>query len=239
MTRFDWVMTEVRREIVSFVRRSNRMRPPQLRAWDRHYEDFVLDVPRDATSTSVRPGRPLDLAAAFGREAPLIVEVGPGTGESLLPMARARPVANLLAFEVYQPAIAQILRRLAADKIENVRLVQADAAAGLAHLLAPDSVAELWTFFPDPWPKVRHHKRRLITPAFADLAASRVEPGGLWRLATDWADYAEAVAAILDSRPEWTATAAPDRADRPVTRFERRGLDAGRPVVELSYRRVD
>jgi tRNA (guanine-N7-)-methyltransferase len=231
-------MTEVRREIVSFVRRSNRMRPQQLRAWDRHYADFVLDVSRQATSTSVRPGRPLDLAAAFGREAPLIVEVGPGTGESLLPMARERPESNVLAFEVYSPAIAQILRRLAADQIENVRLVQADAAAGLAHLLPPSSIAELWTFFPDPWPKARHHKRRLITPAFADLAAARVEPGGLWRLATDWADYAEAMAAILERSPAWTAVDEQDRADRPVTRFERRGLEAGRPVLDFTYRRA-
>ena len=102
-------------------------------------------------------------------------------------MARARPEINIVAFEVYQPAIAQILRRLAAEKITNVRLVQADAAAGLDHLLPPASVAELWTFFPDPWPKVRHHKRRLVSAGFADLAASRVAPGGWWRLATDWA----------------------------------------------------
>jgi tRNA (guanine-N7-)-methyltransferase len=230
-------MTETRREIVSFVRRSNRMRPQQLRAWDRHYADFVLEIPRGETSTSVRPGHPLDLATAFGREAPLVVEVGPGTGESLLPMARARPEANILAFEVYQPAIAQILRRLAAEEIRNVRLVQADAVAGLTHLLAAASVAELWTFFPDPWPKARHHKRRLITPAFAELAASRVAPGGLWRLATDWADYAETVVGILDHHPAWTA-ADEGRADRPVTRFERRGLDAGRSVIELTYRRA-
>ena len=155
-------------------------------------------------STSVRPGSPLDLTEAFGREAPLVVEIGPGTGESLLPMARARPEANILAFEVFQPAIAQILRRLAAEEIGNVRLVQADAAAGMTHLLGPASVAELWTFFPDPWPKTRHHKRRLVTAEFADLAASRVLPGGLWRLATDWSEYAAAVAAILDHHPAWT-----------------------------------
>ena len=231
-------MTNTRREIVSFVRRSNRMRPPQLRAWDRHYADFVLEVPRGEMSTSVRPGGPLDLSEAFGREAPLVVEIGPGTGESLLPMARARPEANILAFEVFQPAIAQILRRLAAEEIGNVRLVQADAAAGMTHLLDPASVAELWTFFPDPWPKTRHHKRRLVTAEFADLAASRVVPGGLWRLATDWSEYAAAVAAILDHHPAWTAAGEPGRADRPVTRFERRGLDAGRPVAELTYHRA-
>ena len=231
-------MTKTRREIVSFVRRSNRMRPQQLRAWDRHYADFVLEVPRGEMSTSVRPGSPLDLTEAFGREAPLVVEIGPGTGESLLPMARARPEANILAFEVYQPAIAQILRRLAAEEIGNVRLVQADAAAGLTHLLDPASVAELWTFFPDPWPKTRHHKRRLVTAEFADLAASRVVPGGLWRLATDWSEYAAAVATILDHHPAWTAADEPGRADRPVTRFERRGLDAGRPVAELTYHRA-
>ncbi|HSU35150.1 MAG TPA: tRNA (guanosine(46)-N7)-methyltransferase TrmB [Propionibacteriaceae bacterium] len=232
----------VHRDVVSFVRRSARMRPPQRRAWDEHHDRLVLEVPRRETSTSVHPEARLDLRESFGRSAPLIVEIGPGPGESLVPMARARPEANVLAFEVYQPAIAQILGSLAAAGVENVRLISADAVAGMTHLLPPASVAELWTFFPDPWPKARHHKRRLLNAAFVELAVSRLEPGGRWRLATDWTDYAEAIRAALDDHPElipdherdW----APRPPDRPLTRFERRGLAAGRVVHDLSYRRA-
>ena len=202
----------------------------------------MLDVPRLQTSTSVHPDARLDLAEAFGRSAPLIVEIGPGPGESLVPMAEARPEANVLAFEVYQPAIAQILGSLAAAGVENVRLVSADAVAGMTHLLPVASVAELWTFFPDPWPKARHHKRRLLSPGFVDLAASRLEPGARWRLATDWADYAEVMRTALDDHPElirdhdhgW----GPRWAARPLTRFEQRGLAAGRAVFDLSYHRA-
>ena len=112
----------------------------------------------------------------------------------------------------------------------------------MTHLLPPASVAELWTFFPDPWPKARHHKRRLLNAEFVELAVSRLEPGGRWRLATDWSDYAEVIRAALDDHPElmpdhdhgW----APRRSDRPLTRFERRGLAAGRVVHDLSYRRA-
>ena len=175
-------MTErTRREVVSFVRRSTRMRPPQRRAWDRHHADFVLEVPRRETSTSVHPDGPLDLREAFGRSAPLIVEIGPGTGESLVPMARARPEANMLGLRGLpagdRPDPAPVLGRRARSRTSGWS--PADAVAGLTHLLPPASVAELWTFFPDPWPKARHHKRRLLTAEFVDLAASRLKPGGL------------------------------------------------------------
>jgi tRNA (guanine-N7-)-methyltransferase len=232
----------VRSEVVSFVRRSTRMRSNQRRAWDRYHSEFVIEVPRLETSTSIHPSARLDLTEAFGRRAPLIVEIGPGTGESLIPMARARAGDNVLAFEVYQPAIARILGALGREEIDNVRLIEADAVAGLRHVLAADSVDELWTFFPDPWPKARHHKRRLQSPEFDDLAASRLKPDGRWRLATDWADYAGRMRDLLDDHPrlvndhdqEW----GPRWSDRPVSRFEARGIEAGRQIFDLSYSRA-
>src|SRR5918995_1814032 len=218
----------IRREVVSFVRRSNRMRAGQRRAWEQHRDAFVIDVPRLETSTSVRPDCDLDLDEEFGRQAPLIVEIGPGTGDSLVPMARARPECNILAFEVYQPAIARLLNGLAAD-----------AVAGLTHLLPERSVDELWTFFPDPWPKARHHKRRLIQPAFADLVASRLKYRARWRLATDCSRYAESIRGILDDQPGLVAEHDLDGAQRwecrPLTRFEQRGVMAGQPGFHLTY----
>ena len=231
-----------RRDVVSFVRRSNRMRPNQRRAWEAYRDRFVLQVPRLDTSTSVHPAASLDLVQAFGRDAELIVEIGPGAGESLIPMAEARPHANVLAFEVYQPAIARMLAQLARNGLDNVRIVEADAVAAMEHLVPAGSVDEIWLFFPDPWHKARHHKRRLLTPEFAALSASRLKPGGRWRIATDWADYAERMREVLDSDPcfgnlhpnGW----APRWDGRPITHFEQRGLDAGRQIFDLAYRRV-
>jgi tRNA (guanine-N7-)-methyltransferase len=232
----------VRREVVSFVRRSSRMRVGQRRAWENYRDAFVIDVPRLETSTSVRPDCDLDLDEEFGRQAPLIIEIGPGTGESLVPMARARPECNILAFEVYQPAIARLINGLVAEEVDNVRVIAADAVAGLTHLLPERAVDELWTFFPDPWPKARHHKRRLIQPAFADLVASRLKYRARWRLATDCASYAESIRGVLDDHPGLVAEheydGAPRWASRPPTRFEQRGVLAGRPVFDLTYRRV-
>ena len=231
-----------RRDVVSFVRRSNRMRPNQRRAWEAYRDRFVLEVPRLDTSTSVHPAASLDLEKAFERDAELIVEIGPGTGESLVPMAKARPQANVLAFEVYQPAIARMLAQLARNGLDNVRIVEADAVAAMEHLVPVRSVDELWLFFPDPWHKARHHKRRLLTPDFAALSAARLKPLGIWRIATDWADYAERMREVLDSDPSFAnlhpSGWAPRWDGRPVTHFEQRGLDAGRQIFDLAYRRV-
>jgi tRNA (guanine-N7-)-methyltransferase len=233
---------QTRRDVVSFVRRSNRMRPNQRRAWETYRDRFVLDVPRLDTSTSVHPAASLDLAKAFGRDAELIVEIGPGTGESLVPMAKARPQANVLAFEVYQPAIARMLAQLARNGLDNVRIVEADAVAAMEYLVPVGSVDEIWLFFPDPWHKARHHKRRLLTPGFAALSAARLKPLGIWHIATDWADYAERMRDVLNSDPSFANLHpngwAPRWDGRPVTHFEQRGLDAGRQIFDLAYRRV-
>lgn len=234
----------VHREVVSFVRRSARMNPSQQKAWETWHATRVIDVARRETSTSVAEQDPLDWAEIFGREAELCVEVGAGTGESLAAMAAERPDRNIVAFEVFEPAMASTLGRLAREGIENVRLVQGDAAQGLEHLFEPASIAELWTFFPDPWHKTRHHKRRLVSRAFAELVASRLVPGGLWRLATDWDDYAEWMREVLDVAPGLENVHAdeggwaPRLASRPVTNFEAKGLRAGRTIRDLTYRRT-
>lgn len=227
------------RRVVSFVRRSARMRPPQQRAWDRHRHRFLVPVDREDTSTSVAAGPPLDPEDLFGRPGPLIVEVGPGAGEALLATADRAPEANLLAFEVYQPSLGHMIKLLADRDLANVRLVQADAVAGIRRLLPAASIDELWTYFPDPWPKARHHKRRILSPEFADLAASRIKPGGIWKLATDWANYARQMRDVLDPHPHFVRDAGcgSGAAERPITRFERRARDAGREITDLAYRR--
>ncbi|MFV0429602.1 MAG: tRNA (guanosine(46)-N7)-methyltransferase TrmB [Arachnia sp.] len=228
------------RVVRSFVRRSTRMNDSQRRAWDRYADTFVIPVPTGDHSTSISTDANLDWARVFGREAPLAVEIGSGAGESLVAMAQRRPERDIVAFEVFAPAVASTLSRIGRAGVKNVRIVVADGTEGLERLCVPGGVAELWTFFADPWHKARHHKRRLVSGWFADLAASRLSPGGLWRLATDWEDYACWQRALLDGHPLFTNVHggwAPRPDDRPVTKYERRGLDAGRRVFDLEYRR--
>jgi tRNA (guanine-N7-)-methyltransferase len=249
----------VHREVVSFVRRSDRMNPSQQKAWARHADDWLVPVSPLETETSVAPDQPLDLPALFGRAAPLAVEIGTGTGESTEALARAHPEWNILAFEVFQPAVASAMNLLGREGHTNVRFAMNDAAAGLRHLLDEGAVTELWTFFPDPWHKTRHHKRRLVRAEFAALVASRLAPSGVWRLATDWDDYAHWLHTTLDSEPGLRnphlpagaahcpavsedgscdyAGWAPRLALRPITKFEAKGLAAGRSVHDLTYTR--
>nr|WP_269449881.1 tRNA (guanosine(46)-N7)-methyltransferase TrmB [Auraticoccus cholistanensis] len=182
----------------------------------------------------------MDLPALFGRRAPLVVEIGSGNGEALVAAAQARPEVDLLAFEVYQPAVASTLSRIERAGVTNVRLLMADAVGGLRLLLGPDSVSELVVLFPDPWHKLKHRKRRLVTPAFADLVAERMVPGGLWHLATDWADYANQMLRVLGEHPRFEnlhADWAPRPASRPLTKFEAKGLERGRVIRDLTFRR--
>lgn len=228
------------RDIVSFVRRSTRMNPSQAKAWERLREQFIVEVPRQDRSTTVAVGTTIDWDKEFGRPAPLVVEIGSGAGDSLVPMAAARPDTNFVAFEVFQPAVASTLGRLGRDGIHNVRVVLADGQQGLQRLFGPQSIAELWTFFADPWHKARHHKRRLVSSAFADVVVSRLVPGGLWRLATDWEDYATWQREVLDAHPGLVNVHGgwgPRLAARPVTKYEKRGLAAGRRVFDLTYRK--
>jgi tRNA (guanine-N7-)-methyltransferase len=231
----------IHRDVVSYVRRSGRMNESQQRAWDAHHDAWVVDLPSGERQTSVADHASVDWTAVFGREAPLKVEIGSGTGHAVTALAQAMPEANVVAFEVFTPAVASTLGRLARHGVGNVRLVVADGAQALATVFGDGTVSELWTFFPDPWHKARHHKRRLVSPGFAALVASRLAPDGVWRLATDWDDYADAMREVLDAEPGlanchdgW----APRFDARPVTKYERRGIDAGRTIHDLAYRAV-
>lgn len=226
------------------MRRTNRATPAQERAWERSADRYLVDLP-DLPSSAIVPSRPpLDLPLLFGREADLVVEIGPGMGESLVALAAARPSANVLAFEVYRAGAAAIMQKCDAAGVDNVRIVMADAASGLRHLLTTGSISELWTFFPDPWHKLRHRKRRLVNPEFADQVADRLRPDGLWRLATDWPDYARWMRDVLDPHPRFVNVHvdaggwAPRWSERPMTRFEQRGIDAGRQPHDVVYRRT-
>jgi tRNA (guanine-N7-)-methyltransferase len=146
----------------------------------------------------------------------------------------------VLGLEVWLPGVADTFHRLDEAGVPNVRMMSLDAAWVVEHLLPEGSVSELWTFFPDPWPKTRHHRRRLVGPEFARVAASRLTPGGLWRLATDWSGYADRMLEVLGAEPLLENVhdgPAPRWDERPLTRFERRGLDAGRTVTDLTFRR--
>jgi len=219
------------REVLTYARRGGRFTPRQKEAWDAHHEAWV--IPEDAVDD---PG--FGWSAWFGREAPMIVEIGSGVGEATAALAPSRASYDVLAFEVWRPGIADALWRVAEAGVSNVRFCAVDAVWSVEHLVAPDSLAELWTFFPDPWHKKKHHKRRLVTPAFAALAASRLRVGGTWRLATDWADYAEQMVEVLDAEPLLIGGVVDRWEERPVTKFERKGLADGRSITDLAYRRL-
>jgi len=216
------------REVLSYSRRGSRFTPRQQEAWTAYADRWWLpDEAVDEPDFSV--------AGMFGREAPLIVEIGSGIGESTVELAASRPDHDVLAFEVWRPGVADTLGRIGAAGLSNVRLLSVDAVWSLEHLVDPDSLAGLWIFFPDPWHKARHHKRRLITPGFASLAARRLAPGAEWRLATDWADYAEQMVEVLDAEPLLEGRVVERWAERPVTKFERKGIAAGRDITDLAY----
>lgn len=219
------------REVLSYARRGSRMTPKQQAAWDAHHAEWV--IPDDAVD---QPG--FTLTSWFSRKAPLIVEIGSGVGEATAALAVSRPSANVLAFEVWRPGVADTLGRLAAAGVSNVRLCSVDAMWCLEHIVPARSLAEVWTFFPDPWHKTKHHKRRLVNPRFAAVVAERLVEGGVWRLATDWADYAEVMIEVLDATPGLVGGAVDRWDDRPVTKFERKGLAKGREITDLAYEAI-
>jgi len=218
---------------VSFTRRGGRLTERQQQAWDDAAERYVVQVPRFGPSTSVDPAWTFDPVAAFGREAPLIVEIGSGRGEALAHAAQNRPDVDFLGLEVYVPGVAQTIVTLRHHGTDNARLAIVNAAEALSTMLQPASVHELWVFFPDPWHKKRHNKRRLVTHDFAQLAAHVLEPGGVWRFATDWDDYAVQAAEVLTSAPGFRGSAVERFDGRVMTRFERKGIEAGRAISDL------
>ena len=182
-------------------------------------------------------GRPLDLSALFGRVAPVVLDVGSGMGEATAAAAAADPGRDVLAVEVHTPGLGALLRRCEELGLEHVRVADGDARVLLAGMLPAGCLDEVRVWFPDPWAKARHAKRRLVTPAFLDLVASALRPGGLLHVATDWAPYAADVELRLREHPSLDLVSRERPATRPVTRFEQQGRVAGRAAHDLLARR--
>lgn len=219
------------REVLTYSRRGSRFTPRQAEAWEAYAARWwVPDEAVDAPDFSL-PG-------LFGREAPLIVEIGSGIGESTVALAAARPDHDVVAFEVWRPGVADTLGRIGEAGLGNVRLLSVDAVWSVEHLIEPDSLAGLWIFFPDPWHKKRHHKRRLVDDSFMPLAHRVLRPGGVLRLATDWAEYAEQMAEVVARAEGFEEAGRTERfAGRTVTRFETKGTTVGREIWDLTATR--
>jgi tRNA (guanine-N7-)-methyltransferase len=220
------------RPIRSFVRREGRFTDAQRRAFEALLPTY--GVPDGTTE--------IDFDRLFGRAAPVHLEIGFGNGDALVAMAAAHPENNYLGIEVHRPGVGALLRRVAAAELTNVRVASVDAAEFLARRVPDGSLSAVYLFFPDPWPKQRHHKRRLVQPGLAALMGRKLRAGGLWHLATDWEDYAHHMLAVLAALPGFENAAAPGPfaarpAFRPETRFERRGQRLGHAVWDLVFRR--
>jgi len=225
------VEPEHRREIRSFVRREGRMTVSQKKALEELWPKFGVEAGR------------VELPRLFGRDAPVVLEIGFGNGEHLLARAQAEPDKDFFGVEVHRPGAGRVLNRAQAANLSNLRVACDDAVEVLRDWLPERSLAEIVIYFPDPWPKKRHHKRRLVQPAFAQLAASRLRAGGLLKLATDWAEYAQHMRTTLDAEPQLKSLAGAAGfvtrpAERPPTRFETRGQKLGHEVFDLVYGRV-
>ncbi len=220
------------RPIRSFVRREGRMTAAQQRALSELWPRYGVEL-SDVT---------LDFAALFGRDVPRILEIGFGNGEALIATAIAQPGCDFLGVEVHRPGVGHLLRELAAHAVPNVRVVCADANEVLARL-PDDSLAALYLFFPDPWPKLRHHKRRIVQPSFIETVRCKLVPGGMFCAATDWEDYAAHMLTVLSSAPGFENVAGrgqytPRPPERALTKFERRGQRLGHVVRDLAFRRI-
>ena len=219
------------RAIRSFVLRAGRITRAQRRALDELLPNWGI------------PYSPalIDLDRVFGRQAPRALEIGFGDGATLVELATGSPGTDFIGVEVHPPGIGRCLLEIEARGISNVRVIAHDAVEVLQSQIAPGSFDEVLLYFPDPWPKKRHHKRRIVQPVFATLVASRLKPGGLLRLATDWAPYAEWMLEVLDAEPALENVAGArryvERPDRGLTRFENRGRRLGHQVFDLEYRR--
>ncbi|SNS42026.1 tRNA (guanine-N(7)-)-methyltransferase [Noviherbaspirillum humi] len=216
------------RRIRSFVTRAGRLSDAQARAIETLGPRFCLPYAKDR----------LDLEAAFGRAAPTILEIGFGMGETTAAIAAGMPVKNFLGVEVHTPGVGSLLKLIGERNLSNLRIVQHDAVEVLTHMVAPEALAGAHVFFPDPWHKARHNKRRLIQGPLVQLLASRLAPGGYLHCATDWQDYAEQMLQVLSDEPALRNTAegyAPRPDYRPVTKFENRGLRLGHGVWDLVF----
>lgn len=218
------------RPIRSFVLRQGRMSPAQQRAHETLMPRFGCEYSQSA----------LDYVALFGRDAPTVLEIGFGMGDTTAEIAANQPGSNFLGIEVHGPGVGSLLKQVDARGLANIRVIQHDAVEVLQHMIPPASLAGVHIFFPDPWHKKRHHKRRLIQPPLVALLAGRIKPGGYLHCATDWEEYAQQMLEVLSADPSLINTAsgyAPRPAHRPLTKFEQRGLKLGHGVWDLMFQR--
>lgn len=224
-------MQQNQRRIRSFVRRDGRLTPGQQKNLDQLWPRYGLDIPQ----------QPLDWDQVFGRPAPRTLEIGFGAGEVLAELVPAHPEQDFIGIEVYRAGVGRLMGELAAADADNARLFCTDAADLLPLAFADASIDNVLLYFPDPWPKKRHHKRRIVQPAFADEIARILKPSGVWRLATDWANYAGHMRDVLDAHPAFdnigNAHGWVDDPPRPTTRFETRGMRKGHGVRDMAYRK--
>jgi tRNA (guanine-N7-)-methyltransferase len=224
------------RRTTSFRSRRSALSAGQQRTWERLWPELgTVATPRNSGDA---PDEPLDTRAWFGRDAPLVLEIGCGTGTSTLAMAQSEPEVDVIAVEVYRRGLAQLLCAIDRENVTNIRLIRGDAVDVLENLIAPGSLSGVRVFFPDPWPKARHHKRRLLQPTTVALIADRLRPGGVLHAATDHRGYAEQIAEVGDAEsrlvrvdPRGLAIA----VVRPTTKYENKAQDAGSAVTELVW----
>lgn len=216
--------------IRSFVHRRSHMTHGQRQAIETLSSDWVLDY----------APQPLDFTQTFGRQAPTILEIGFGMGETTAAIAQARPAENFLGLEVFNAGVGALLGRIQSLELKNIRIISHDAVDVLQHMIEPQSLAGVHIYFPDPWPKTRHHKRRLIQSPFVRLLTSRLQHGAYVHCATDWEHYAHQMLDVLQNEPDLANTAsgfAPRPPHRPLTKFESRGLRLGHGVWDLIFKR--
>jgi len=214
------------RPIRSYVLRQGRTTPAQQRALAELFPKYGLPF----------VGAPFVSQEVFGRNAPLVLEIGSGMGETTAAIAKARPDADFIAVEVHGPGIGSLLNRISVGELKNLRVVRQDAVEVLERMIPDGALAAIHLFFPDPWPKKRHHKRRLVQPAFAALAARKLAPAGTLHAATDWPDYAGHMNEVF-SREPLLEPAQEGFVQRPATKFETRGRRLGHPIADLYFRR--
>ncbi|MGZ3181166.1 MAG: tRNA (guanosine(46)-N7)-methyltransferase TrmB [Telluria sp.] len=216
------------RRIRSFVTRAGRLSTAQARAFEEFGPRFLVPYEK----------KPFDAQHAFGRSAPLVLEIGFGMGDTTAYIARQMPEKDFLGVEVHTPGVGSLLKQVGEQDITNLRLIQHDAVEVLRDMIAPQSLAGVHIFFPDPWHKARHNKRRLIQPAFVHGLCEKLAPGGYIHLATDWEDYAVQMLEVLSAETQLRNTAdgyAPKPDYRPLTKFENRGLKLGHGVWDLVF----
>lgn len=226
-------MTSAHRTIRSFVRRAGRITPSQQRALDELWPVYGAQYDES----------PLDLDALFARSAPTVLEIGFGNGETLVQQAAASPDRNFIGIEVHEPGVGHCLLKAEEAGVRNLKIICHDAIEVLTHQVPAGSLARVNLYFPDPWPKKRHHKRRIVQPAFLDLIADRLGDGGTLNIATDWANYAEHIDEVISRSDRFTCAERREHDgdrpfERPRTKFERRGLRKGHGICDWCFEKV-